>query len=1345
MVIAMLKIKSYLKSSYHFFISMLLIILTLAYSYTEDQKVLEQNLLSFALIEAKHHYVDDLIYKTWASLEGGIYVPIKGNTKSNPKSDVLKRNIVTKDGLKLTLVNPAHLAKMIHESNEDESNIKARILSLTTLNPKNQPDDWEKIALTEFAKGLKEKHNIVEIGGKKVLRYIAPFIVKKECIKCHAQDGYKEGEIRGGISINVLVDKYKTQILSNSNNQLKMYIIIISFLLFYFIYGSVIYFRQKETIKNEFEYQKNLIKELNESEKLFRLIFEHSPLPMAVSQTIDGKIININKKWEQLFGYSAEEAIGKSSMELNLWKSVEDRNHVVQTLKEKEILENLYIVFKDKNGNPVHTISDGILINNKKYIFTIIQDVGEKIKYERALNKEKELFKYINEMHSVIDKINDEDFYNLAIEYAVKLTGSKNGFFHRISEDQKEIILTTWNKQTKENCSAVYNTHYPIEKAGNWIDCLKTKSAVIYNDYKNSPNQKGFPLGHIEVKRIILIATYINNNPFLIFGAGNKENDYDEIDAHNFELFANELSKLIEKKNYIKKIKENERFLSNLIDNLPGFIYRCANDKDWTMYYISENLNFITGYNTNEFINNNQLRFNDIILPEFRDYVWNEIQEAIKNKSHYEIEYKIKKKSQEEIWVSEKGQPVFNNNGDLMYLEGFIQDITAQKVLNDQLYQISEKYKNLIEKMEQGLAVHQAIYDENGNMISYKFLDMNKSFEKMLGIKKEDFIGKTIFEVLPNTEKYWIEIFADVVKTGNPIDYENYSIEFDKYFHVVAYRNEIDQFAVIVSDITLNKKLEENLRNSESKYRRLTENAQDLIYRYEFYPNRGFTFVSNSATEIIGYTPEEFYQDPDLAIKLILDEDKKILEDILNGDADEIRKPIILRWKKKSGEVIFIEQRNVPIYDNNGNLIAIEGIARDITKLIVYENELMKFKDAVEQSTISIVITDINGNIEYVNKYFEKITGYTFNEVINQNPKILNSGYHSKEFYQDLWNTIKNGNTWQGILRNKKKNGEYYFEENIINPIKDKNGNIINFLGIKSDITKRLKMEEELNEYREKLEELVKTRTLELETINEELVRKYQTEKELEQKLQESLAKEKELNEMKNKFVASVSHEFRTPLSAILSSVQIIKKYGDKLDEEKLENHYSKIEFATNHIVNLLDDILLISRADREILKNNPQRFILSEIIDLTIQLQKSNLKRGQVINLKLNYPQNEIFIDNKLLQHIIGNLLSNALKYSDENSIIDLDIEEKNENLSITVKDKGIGIAEEDLPYIFEPFYRTENSKNIKGTGLGLNIVKRCVELMNGTIKVESKINEGTIFNVIIPLIKYEKENTTN
>ena len=241
--------------------------------------------------------------------------------------------------------------------------------------------------------------------------------------------------------------------------------------------------------------------------------------------------------------------------------------------------------------------------------------------------------------------------------------------------------------------------------------------------------------------------------------------------------------------------------------------------------------------------------------------------------------------------------------------------------------------------------------------------------------------------------------------------------------------------------------------------------------------------------------------------------------------------------------------------------------------------------------------------------------------------------------------------------------------------------------------------------------------------------------KEVEFSIQNALKKEQELNDLKSRFISVASHEFRTPLSAILTSAILIGKRNGDGDKEKREKYLAQIERNVQNLTVILNDFLSLGKLDEGKMVAIKERFDLISYVRLLISDNNINLKKEQSIHFSSVFQEISVNMDAKLLNHILNNLLSNASKFSSETSVIDFKIEKKGENVLLLIRDDGIGIPADDQKYLFERFFRTKNAANIEGTGLGLNIVKQYTDLMGGKVTFESTENEGTTFWVELPI----------
>jgi signal transduction histidine kinase len=289
----------------------------------------------------------------------------------------------------------------------------------------------------------------------------------------------------------------------------------------------------------------------------------------------------------------------------------------------------------------------------------------------------------------------------------------------------------------------------------------------------------------------------------------------------------------------------------------------------------------------------------------------------------------------------------------------------------------------------------------------------------------------------------------------------------------------------------------------------------------------------------------------------------------------------------------------------------------------------------------------------------------------------------------------------------------------------------------RSNTLKQLRQsEEQLQRLNEELEHRVEEQTEELRDKNRCLQSEITERQRLEEELRNALMKEKELSDLKSNIISVVSHEYRTPLATILSSTELLENYSHKWDQEKRQRHFKRIENSVHHLTQLVNDVLIISKAEAGKLDFNP---VPLELVEFCYQLvEELQLTASTQHNISFLCQTSSIkaCLDEKLLRQFLTNLLSNAIKYSPHGGNVQLELEGKQDATIFRIRDQGIGIPLKDQDQLFEAFHRSSNVGTISGTGLGLAIVKKCVDIHNGQIAVESEVGTGTTFIITIPLI---------
>jgi PAS domain S-box-containing protein len=378
-------------------------------------------------------------------------------------------------------------------------------------------------------------------------------------------------------------------------------------------------------------------------------------------------------------------------------------------------------------------------------------------------------------------------------------------------------------------------------------------------------------------------------------------------------------------------------------------------------------------------------------------------------------------------------------------------------------------------------------------------------------------------------------------------------------------------------------------------------------------------------------------------------------------------------------------------------------IARPLRLAVMNEftrsQSLRKLSLAIEQTPMAVVITDREGIIEYVNPHFTKITGYSTEEAIGREPRIVKSGYHSPVFYQELWETILGGKEWHGEFRNKRKNGELYWEASSISPVKNDAGEITHFVAVKEDISERKQTEEALRHAK---------RAAEAATA------------------------------AKSEFLANMSHEIRTPMNAVLGMLYLLQQ-TPLVDRQK--NYLNKAQSASNSLLKIINDILDFSKIEAGKLEMESAPFRLGTVLGQLADVASAAIKDKPVKLLIVVDPDvpNNLTGDPLRLGQVLLNLTNNAIKFTEEGEIIvsvkQVTSSDNEIELCFVVQDSGIGMTPEQLAKLFTAFTQADTSttRRYGGAGLGLSISMQLVEMMGSRIKVASDPGKGSTFSFTV------------
>lgn len=420
--------------------------------------------------------------------------------------------------------------------------------------------------------------------------------------------------------------------------------------------------------------------------------------------------------------------------------------------------------------------------------------------------------------------------------------------------------------------------------------------------------------------------------------------------------------------------------------------------------------------------------------------------------------------------------------------------------------------------------------------------------------------------------------------------------------------------------------------------------------------------------------------------------------------------------------------------------------------LLDKEESQIFLKSILDTAVDGIIMIDEKGFIKYANPATSKIFQYFNHELIEQRINILmphgysekHDGYMSRYHETGEARIIGIGREVEGL----KKDGTIFPFYLSVSEVNLRGTRI--YIGMVHDLTYQKESENKIRQLNLNLEKEVEKRTIELnqtiERLEDEAIIRKEVEDSLrqrEEELHQALEKERELSKLKSRFVSMASHEFRTPLSTILSSASLMTSYTKTDQQDRREKHFHKIKSSIEQLTALLNDFLSISKLEEGKVQNDPQWFDFHAYCNNFLDDIQSLLKPNQKLVNEGLEDKMQVFLDKKLLKIVLNNLVSNAIKYSEEGKTITCKVENKEGWLNINIHDQGIGIPIDEQMYMFDRFFRAHNATNIQGTGLGLNIVRKYVELMGGTISFVSKESEGSVFTVKFPMP--EKETVLN
>ncbi|MFB9243034.1 PAS domain S-box protein [Massilia antarctica] len=641
-------------------------------------------------------------------------------------------------------------------------------------------------------------------------------------------------------------------------------------------------------------------------------------------------------------------------------------------------------------------------------------------------------------------------------------------------------------------------------------------------------------------------------------------------------------------------------------------------------------------------------------------------------------------------------------------LDGFARD--AARVATELALRDSEaRYREMFDSNPQPMWVH--------DLGSLAFLAVNDAAVAHYGYSREEFLRLSVLDIWPSTEADRLREYISDMPAGLPHPglwqhrrKDSSLILVDIVVHQFTFLGRPAQL-VLAKDVTKQMQTESALRESNSLLRSVVETVPARIFwkdRESRYLGCNTEFASDA-----GYTsPDELIGKTDLELVWKEQAEAFRADDRAVMDGRTTMLDFEERQARPDGTTVWLRTSKAALFDPDNQIIGVLGIYQDISARKKEGEQLRKLSLAVEQSSESIMITDLEARIEYVNDAFVLATGYASDEVIGKNPRLLRSGKTSPGTYAAMWSALTRGKPWKGEFWNRKKDGREYVEFAIISPLCRSDGSISHFVAVKEDITEKKRLGMELDRHRFHLEELVQLRTSELVKARQHA---------------------DTANQAKSAFLANMSHEIRTPMNAIIGLSHLMQRAGaTPVQAARLD----KIDSAGRHLLSIINDILDLSKIEADRVQLECTDFHLSAVLD-NVASMIGEPARAKGLRVEVDGATVPLWLrgDPTRVRQALLNYASNAVKFTDQGSVVLRArlLEDKDGVLLVRfeVQDSGIGIAPETIARLFQAFEQADTSTTRKygGTGLGLAISRRLARLMGGEVGAESTLGAGSTF----------------
>ncbi|MGC8956935.1 MAG: PAS domain S-box protein [Candidatus Kapaibacteriota bacterium] len=1078
-----------------------------------------------------------------------------------------------------------------------------------------------------------------------------------------------------------------------------------------------------EELANEIETRRKVEEELRKSQELYTNLINNLPIGVYRSN-LNGNILLANPALAKILGCnSIEELLNTSAFEF--YKARENRDKVLQFhALSKEKLQKVETEMITKDGRQIFVYDFGCSVpepNTGEVFFDgVIIDVTDKYLIQKELEKsEKKLRQLFESVNEVLFQL-DED-----------------GKIELVSPSVEEILGFSPKRLLETNFANLLENPEWFSKVINILKERNTARNILLEFKTSNRNTKYLKGDYFYIEE--------DNGRFAIEAL--LRDVTEEIENQNFLSSMFTIFRTFNEERHLFEIADNIIKALQYITIVPNFIFGVFDEESNSIRIVKHNDRF-----GNRFFRLNLSETNHPIIDSLRKqkvsiYTEKELEDFWFDKRYQTPSMLItmpltcQTSSLGIIGIYTYGQEMNLSKTNLYHLSSLAEQIS-----------IGLERKLLADKLKIQLALFETLVESIPYPICYRDLKAktyrfcNSAFEVFAEKPRTEIIGKKIEEIFKDElAKTLYQRDEEIRLTKQMQVFE--LIKEDAHGNKKIYISirspilleELKEEAVvgILIDITERKTYEEELQKALNFNQLILDIVPSAIFTID--TNRNITSWNKYAETITGYTAEEVVGNKCFLCEGIKNFDKC---EIIERYHQDIPIEKTMKFISKDGKELTLSKKALSLKDKDGNILGGIEVFDDITSKIEFEQRLAYIAETNSRlATISSLATNVQDKetlLDILLPVALQITnseGVCFIELIRTDEtysitSILDLKFTEKNKIPLLIPLEKFINTYLGKIM---------IDRDIItieNAEKDKLLSELDFLQGKRLIEIPLTSGEEVmailivygkerpysNEEISSLDRLSQIFATNVARIN------YQNE------LQNLLVKQIQINELQTNFINLISHEYRTPLQAVVLSAEILKKHFDRLTPEQKEQQFKRIEKAIKDMNNMLENVILYNKLSRPVEEVslevvNSKVFFESLVNDFLLYYQET-----AKIKYKINTKVEKVKVDFKLLQLIFSNLISNAVKYSQPNPVIDIEIDVGKDWINLKFSDNGIGIDPKDLPNIFEPFYRGKNIKTISGTGLGLSIVRNAIELLGGKINVSSKVGEGTTFEVQLP-----------